>query len=360
MTATITWDWKEQLPLDELADVLARHGVTLRQVDTGSDQYEIQISGPEQPTVGGPDHDGLTGQPLPGLTDQERAAALAEVEPADDEPGFVDRRAWTRQQWLDDARAIFNSVHGGAVDLLNGHIMALFGELHDVIQQRDLAIAHDRQPYPTAAAYQAVCATLETKRAELERLRQELTDERRRHSRYQTAWSECEDKLRAELEQVTAERNLGPDSDPGPRILALTRALDDVTEDRDAKEHLLRKACDDRDAHMRLSEIQSVELATARRDAGADVLRNMVERGRGAGGMGWRDLALFGDLIADGRLVVCCDLHGPNCEPPSELCCEGCTEVRHPEHPGGVVCVLAPLVRGDLGQGDEGADDAQG
>lgn len=25
----------------------------------------------------------------------------------------------------------------------------------------------------------------------------------------------------------------------------------------------------------------------------------------------------------------CCDLHGPNCEPPSELCCEDCTEVHH-------------------------------
>jgi hypothetical protein len=25
----------------------------------------------------------------------------------------------------------------------------------------------------------------------------------------------------------------------------------------------------------------------------------------------------------------CCDLHGRNCEPPSELCCEGCTEAVH-------------------------------
>lgn len=82
-------------------------------------------------------------------------------------PGWIDRRAWTHQQWLDDARAIFYSVHGGAADLLNGHIMALFGELHAVTEQRDLAIAHDRQPYPTAHAYEKVCATLERKRAEL-------------------------------------------------------------------------------------------------------------------------------------------------------------------------------------------------
>lgn len=26
---------------------------------------------------------------------------------------------------------------------------------------------------------------------------------------------------------------------------------------------------------------------------------------------------------------ACCDLHGRNCEPPSELCCENCTEVHH-------------------------------
>lgn len=27
--------------------------------------------------------------------------------------------------------------------------------------------------------------------------------------------------------------------------------------------------------------------------------------------------------------MTCCDLHGRNCEPPSELCCEGCTEAAH-------------------------------
>lgn len=36
----------------------------------------------------------------------------------------------------------------------------------------------------------------------------------------------------------------------------------------------------------------------------------------------------------DGRAVIgtCCDLHGRNCEPPSELCCENCTEADHPGH----------------------------
>lgn len=39
----------------------------------------------------------------------------------------------------------------------------------------------------------------------------------------------------------------------------------------------------------------------------------------------------------------CCDMHNHNCEPPSELCCEECTEGVHPNHPLGVRCVLDPL-----------------
>ncbi|HST86669.1 MAG TPA: hypothetical protein VLL08_33330 [Kineosporiaceae bacterium] len=38
----------------------------------------------------------------------------------------------------------------------------------------------------------------------------------------------------------------------------------------------------------------------------------------------------------------CCDLHGTNCEPPSDLCCRQCTEAAHPHHPTGVPCVLTP------------------
>jgi hypothetical protein len=38
--------------------------------------------------------------------------------------------------------------------------------------------------------------------------------------------------------------------------------------------------------------------------------------------------------------AYCCHLHSRRCEPPSELCCEGCPEVRHPDHPEGVPCVL--------------------
>jgi len=48
----------------------------------------------------------------------------------------------------------------------------------------------------------------------------------------------------------------------------------------------------------------------------------------------------------EGEQAVCCDLHGRNCEPPSELCCEQCTESHHngmttlaaPYHSDGTLC----------------------
>ena len=27
--------------------------------------------------------------------------------------------------------------------------------------------------------------------------------------------------------------------------------------------------------------------------------------------------------------MTCCDMHGRNCEPPAELCCDRCTEIVH-------------------------------
>lgn len=35
----------------------------------------------------------------------------------------------------------------------------------------------------------------------------------------------------------------------------------------------------------------------------------------------------------------CCEWHSITCEPPSELCCEQCPEVAHPDHTDGSVCV---------------------
>lgn len=48
MAETITWDWKEQLPLDELASAVHRASggtVVVAEVDTGGDEYQIEITG---------------------------------------------------------------------------------------------------------------------------------------------------------------------------------------------------------------------------------------------------------------------------------------------------------------------------
>jgi hypothetical protein len=45
---TITWDWKEQPPIDELASAVRRASggtVEVVEVDTGGDEYQIEISG---------------------------------------------------------------------------------------------------------------------------------------------------------------------------------------------------------------------------------------------------------------------------------------------------------------------------
>ena len=44
-------------------------------------------------------------------------------------------------------------------------ICLLSSELAAAIRERDLAIAHDRQPYPTAEAYEKVCAALAAAKA---------------------------------------------------------------------------------------------------------------------------------------------------------------------------------------------------
>lgn len=46
-------------------------------------------------------------------------------------------------------------------------IRALLAHIKAVEQERDLAIAHDRQPYPTAEAYETVCKALESAKEKL-------------------------------------------------------------------------------------------------------------------------------------------------------------------------------------------------
>ena len=53
--------------------------------------------------------------------------------------------------------------------------------LAEVEWERDLALAHDRQPYPTAHAYEQVCKALETTSARCEAMREALEKVKREH-----------------------------------------------------------------------------------------------------------------------------------------------------------------------------------
>lgn len=59
-------------------------------------------------------------------------------------------------------------------------------------------------------------------------------------------------------------------------------------------------------------------------------------------------LAAAVDALPQPVAAQCCDLHGRNCEPPSELCCWSCTEASHPEHRDGSVCSAPDLSRSQL------------
>jgi hypothetical protein len=44
----------------------------------------------------------------------------------------VDRTGWTRQQWIDDARALMEDIDGASTSLVNGHVMALLEEAQEL------------------------------------------------------------------------------------------------------------------------------------------------------------------------------------------------------------------------------------
>jgi hypothetical protein len=56
----------------------------------------------------------------------------------------------------------------------NAEVERLKGELAEAKRERDLAIAHDHQPYPTAFAYEKVCEVLEKCKAALRKCAIEL------------------------------------------------------------------------------------------------------------------------------------------------------------------------------------------
>ena len=60
--------------------------------------------------------------------------------------------------------------------LLRADNARLTAELEQARRERDLAIAHDTQPYPTAHAYETVCAALNRRTAELDALREKVRE----------------------------------------------------------------------------------------------------------------------------------------------------------------------------------------
>jgi hypothetical protein len=73
-----------------------------------------------------------------------------------------------------------NCNYGASIE---GHIAAQVGAIAaqaDIIrtltEERDLAIAHDRQPYPTADAYERVCAALHKCEAGRDRITEIIND----------------------------------------------------------------------------------------------------------------------------------------------------------------------------------------
>lgn len=66
---------------------------------------------------------------------------------------------------------VYEQAIEDALDILAAEAVAASARADQAERERDLAIAHDRQPYPTAAAYEAVCKARtkwEARAAELE------------------------------------------------------------------------------------------------------------------------------------------------------------------------------------------------
>lgn len=63
----------------------------------------------------------------------------------------IDRRGWTRRQWIEDARSQFGDLEGSVLDLVNGHVSAMLaaiprdGQRHDQDMRREIVLREINQ-----------------------------------------------------------------------------------------------------------------------------------------------------------------------------------------------------------------------
>lgn len=52
----------------------------------------------------------------------------------------IDRSGWTHEQWVTDARRLMGDLDGSVLDLVNGHITALFHEIDRLREAKGTAV----------------------------------------------------------------------------------------------------------------------------------------------------------------------------------------------------------------------------
>jgi predicted RNA-binding Zn ribbon-like protein len=72
----------------------------------------------------------------PESLDGQMTRAIGNMRRLAGEVEQIDRKDWTRAQWLTEAETIMDDIDGSVFSLLNGHIVALFEEIHDLRNQR--------------------------------------------------------------------------------------------------------------------------------------------------------------------------------------------------------------------------------
>jgi len=118
----------------------------------------------------------MTDTPIAPMSDDELAACEARLEAAEANclrSTLEKLAAAIGEAWGTDGQRVATHLSPGDANLVvgarNADLRALIARVRQAEAERDLAIAHDRQPYPTADAYERVCAALHKAEAYLER-----------------------------------------------------------------------------------------------------------------------------------------------------------------------------------------------